>query len=36
MESDNADDQETSQESSQDEPTAVDTFMSEFHESRKK
>ena len=36
IESDNADEQETEQESTSDEPTAVDSFMSEFHESRKK
>jgi ATP-dependent protease ClpP protease subunit len=34
--SDNADEQETEQEVNEDEPTAVDSFLSEFHESRKK
>ena len=33
--SDNADEQETEKEDTGDEPTAVDAFMSEFHESRK-
>lgn len=35
IESDNATEQQTEQENTNNEPTAVDTFMSEFHESRK-
>jgi ATP-dependent protease ClpP protease subunit len=36
IESDSADEQKTEKEVKEDEPTAVDSFLSEFHESRKK